>query len=243
MRPSFSSLLVSARRRRSRSRGSRGAGGYTAVEVLMAMTVMAIGTAAVISMVRTSVQGNLDARKTDLANSIARTWVERLQRDAMQWTCPSPACATSNLDRAKLIAGKTGSASSPANVTGKWFLPTDLMQSSGSTNPETMSPGFDILGRDLPASLLLPDTTNGTGWPGATFCVNVRLTWLVANQLLRADVRVLWPRGVYDGPPSTGFCTTNVASADDPETAITSNQHPFFHTIYTTTSIMEFPAQ
>jgi prepilin-type N-terminal cleavage/methylation domain-containing protein len=238
--PSSSVSLRSSLARRARV--SVRARGYTAVEVLMAMTVMAIGTAAVISMVRTSVQGNLDARKTDVANAIARTWVERLQRDAMQWTCPSPACATGNLDRAKLFAG-TGSASAPANITGKWFLPVDLMQSSGSTNPETMSPGFDILGRDLPSSLLLPDTTNGSGWPGATFCVNVRLTWLVTNELVRADVRVLWPRGVYDGPPTTGFCNSTVAANDDPEAGITSNQHPFFRTIYTTTSIMETPAQ
>jgi len=236
MRPSFFSFASSSRRRaRARARG------YTAVEVLMAMTVMAIGSAAVISMVRTSVQANSDARKTDLANSIARKWVERLQRDAMQWTCPSPACAASNLDRAKLIAGKTGSASSPANVTGSWFLPMDLI---GVTSPETMSPGFDILGRDLPSSLLAPDTTKGTGWPGATFCVNVRLTWLVTNELLRADVRVLWPRAVSDGS-GTGFCTADstVPTADDPESQITSSQHPFFHAIYTTTSIMETPAQ
>jgi prepilin-type N-terminal cleavage/methylation domain-containing protein len=212
--------------------------GYTAVEVLMAMTVMVIGAAAVISMMKATLQGDLDARKTDVANGIARTWVERLQRDAMQWTCPSPACSTSNMGNAQLIA---------THVTGKWFFPKDYM---GTTSPESMSPGFDILGRDLPSSLLAPDTSaNGTGWPGADFCVNVRLSWLVAQALpnepglIRADVRVLWARGIVAGAPAGGFCNDTVGALDDPETAVPVNQRPFFRTLYTTTDLMEFPAQ
>ena len=57
----------------------------------MAMTLAAIGSAAVIAMMKTSVQGDLDARKTDVANTIARTWTERLRRDA---TSPTPRCST-----------------------------------------------------------------------------------------------------------------------------------------------------
>jgi hypothetical protein len=207
------------------------------VEVLMAMTVMIIGASAVISMMKASVAGNLDARKTDVANGIARTWVERLQRDAMQWTCPSPACATSNMSNALLLG---------THVTGTWFLPNDYM---GTTTPESMSPGFDILGRDLPAQLLPPDVSKGgTGWPGAEFCVNVRLSWLVPQTttepgLIRADVRVLWPRGIVAGAPASGFCDPTTGALADPETAVAPNQRPFFHSLYTTTDVMESPAQ
>jgi hypothetical protein len=189
----------------------------------MAMTVMAIGAAAVMSMQKASVQGDLDARKTDLANSIARTWVERLQKDAMAWTLPSGSNpAISNMP--PLLKN---------NITGKWFLPTDDM---GGT-PEVMSPGFDILGRDLAQADL----------PNAQFCANVRLTWLVPQALpgepgyLRADVRVLWPRGLYNSPvggSASGFCTTAVASLDDPD-PITLGQQPVYHAIYTTTTIRE----
>jgi prepilin-type N-terminal cleavage/methylation domain-containing protein len=204
----------------------RTARGYTAVEVLMAMTVMTIGAAAVISMQKASVQGNLDARKTDVANSIARTWVERLQRDAMQWTLPNSANpAGNNIGNALLISG---------NVTGLWFRPTQYL---GST-PETMSPGFDILGRDLPSASMAT----------AQFCVNVRLTWLVPAALgasppepglIRADVRVLWPRGILGGAPSTGFCDDTVGTVADPELVMPAAQRPFFHTIYLTTTIKE----
>lgn len=205
----------------------------------MAMTVMVIGAAAVMSMQKTSVQGNEDARKTDIANSIGRMWMERLQRDAMQWTCPSAACAaTSNMGTTSLIVA-------PGNVNGQWFLPVQYL---GATTPETMSPGFDVLGRDLTAAQLVPAPL--TGWPGATFCVNVRLTWLVPQNLgigepglIRADVRVLWPRGILAGPPASGFCTTTIAGLADPETSVVASQRPFFHAIYMTTTLKETPAQ
>jgi prepilin-type N-terminal cleavage/methylation domain-containing protein len=192
--------------------------GYTAVEVMMAMTVMAIGVAAVMTMHKTSVTANLDARKTDMANAIGRAWVERLQRDSMSWTAPSSVNPTGdNFANALLLA---------SHVNGTWYLPTDEMN---QTNPETMSPGFDILGRDLAQADL----------PTALFCVNVRLTWLVARALpaepglIRADVRVLWPRGI--GTTPTGFCNPGTASQDNPD----PNVPPLYHAIYMTTTIKE----
>jgi prepilin-type N-terminal cleavage/methylation domain-containing protein len=204
--------------------------GYTAVEVLMAMTVMAIGAAAVISMQKATIQGDLDARQTDLANSIARVWVERLQKDAMQWTLPSSADpASNNFSNAKLLANHINAGTAPA-----WFLPTDYM---GGT-PETMSPGFDILGRDVAQGKLTTD---------AHFCANVRLTWLVTQALpgepglIRADVRVLWPRDLYNSPiggTAAGFCTDAVADLDNPD-VYTLGQQPKYHAIYLTTTIKE----
>jgi hypothetical protein len=191
----------------------------------MAMTVMAIGAAAVMSMQKASVQGDLDARKTDLANSIARTWVERLQRDAMQWTLPGAANPTGDgFPNAPLLAN---------HMNGKWFLPTDEM---GGT-PETMSPGFDILGRDLVK----------TDLKTAQFCANVRLNWLVQKSLpgepglIRADVRVLWPRALYGSPvggSASGFCTDAVAGLDNPD-VFSLGQQPQYHAIYLTTAIKE----
>jgi prepilin-type N-terminal cleavage/methylation domain-containing protein len=154
----------------------RGGRGYTAIEVLMAMTVMSIGAAAVISMQRASVQGNLDARKSDVANAIARTWVERLERDSMQWTLPGPSNPTGNNLATALVINAGLSAQNT------WIQPDQYLTTWG------WSPGFDILGRDIPT----PDAI-----PGALFCVNVRLNWLnTAHDLIHADVRVLWARGV-----------------------------------------------
>ncbi len=202
--------------------------GYTAIEVLMAMTVMAIGGAAVITMQKTSVTGNLDARRADVANAIARTWVERLQRDAMSWTQPGAAGSGNNLANARILNNIVMSE-------GAWFLPTQEM----GGNPETMSPGFDILGRDLPQGELA----------AADFCVNVRLTWLTqtplppGGDLIRADVRVLWPIGIINSMP--GFCNDQVAVLADPNKGpaiVDPNADPntpVFHALYLTTSIRE----
>jgi prepilin-type N-terminal cleavage/methylation domain-containing protein len=184
--------------------------GYTAVEVLMAMTVMSIGAAAVMSMQKASVQGNLDAREADVANSIARTWVERLQRDAMQWTSPGPTTGTaSNIATAALLSNAIGGA-------GNWVFPDQYI---ASTPP--LSPAFDILGRDLPTG----DLGN------AVFCANVRVVWLTANELLRADVRVLWPRGITSSPPD-GWCKATLGNRPDPS---------IYHSIYVTTAVRGNP--
>jgi hypothetical protein len=198
----------------------------------MAMTVMAIGGAAVISMQKTSITGNLDARRADVANAIARTWVERLQRDSMAWTLPSRENPVgNNLANAKIIANINAAP-------GQWFLPTQEMGLSGAT--ETMSPAFDILGRDL------PQTSLNT----ADFCVHVRLRWLdtttapPGGDLMRADVRVVWPVGILNG--AGAFCNAASAALVDPNTdpAIlrptgADLAGPAFHAIYLTTSIRE----
>jgi prepilin-type N-terminal cleavage/methylation domain-containing protein len=213
-----------------RSRPARRA--YTVIEVLMAMTVMAIGGAAVITMQKTSVTGNLDARRADVANSIARIWVERLQRESMTWTLPSREGPTqNNLGGAPVLNQVTLSP-------GLWFLPTQDMGKNGAD--ETMSPAFDILGRDLPQASMA----------SADFCVHVRLQWLGLTlippfgDLMRVDVRVVWPVGIMNSLP--GFCSAANASLVDPNTdpavrraAGTDPNQPAFHAIYLTTTIRE----
>jgi prepilin-type N-terminal cleavage/methylation domain-containing protein len=193
--------------------------GYTAVEVLMAMTVMAIGAASVISMQKASMQGNLDARKTDVANSIARLWIERIQRDAMMWTTPGPTNPTAvppgNIANGKVLNAAAGSA-------GNWILPNQYL--TPTTNYPALSPGFDILGRDLVNADL----------SSALYCVNVKLTWLTTNQLARVDVRVLWPRRISNAPPAGGFCDTTTAAVVAPNPLT-------YHSVYLTTAVRGNP--
>ncbi|MGH7270108.1 MAG: type IV pilus modification PilV family protein [Polyangiaceae bacterium] len=209
--------------RRAAARLTAGAG-YTIIEVLMAMTVLAIGGAGVITMQKTSVTGNLDARKADVANGIARTWVERLRRDAMQWTLPTGAGTASNFANTVFLNGNV----QPAGA-GIWFLPKTVLSPSDGTT--TMSAGDDILGRDV------PDLTT------ALFCVNLRLTWLdttgapPGGDLIRADIRVLWPIGIAVAPPAGGFCNATTAALADPNSVNAPSLT--YHAIYLTTSVAE----
>lgn len=160
--------------------------GYTAVEVMVALTLFAIGAAGMITVQQTAVAANQDARQLDLANSIARTWVERLRRDSAMWTMPNSnnPSAPSNLANAKLL----NIVNSTNNQQWNWIYPDSAYYqptTRAGTDPDGLSPAFDILGRDLAVSEVLD----------AYFCVQVRADWLVNDQLMRAEVRVFYPNG------------------------------------------------
>jgi type IV pilus assembly protein PilV len=169
--------------RRSHSRG------YTAVEVLLSMTILVIGATGVVAMQRAAVQGNVDAREMDMAQSIAREWMERLKRDATLWTpAVIPAVPPPNLSRAVLVN---------ENLTGTWFVPQARLTPVAPQN-DVESAGFDSLGRDVTAL----DYT-GTG---LRYCTNVRLTPATTDQtMVRAEVRVFWPR-LLTASPDPKFC-------------------------------------
>lgn len=177
------------------ARTTRRSRGYTAIEVMLSMAILAIGAAGVISMQRGAIQGNVDARRLDMANSIAREWVERLRRDSMMWTLPNQAnLANNNIAQAVLLA----------NIDGQWHLPSQRIGNTAVDGTPVNSPGFDILGFDQTA---LATNTN------VMFCVNTRMTVLVPGSLIRAEVKVFYPRGL-DVTPATGFCAADPATDD-----------------------------
>jgi prepilin-type N-terminal cleavage/methylation domain-containing protein len=201
-------------------RERRSARGYTVIEILLSLTVLAIGAAAVMSMQKASVQGNVDARKTDIANAIAREWMDRIRRDSTQWTVSTPATSadggggTSNFTNASLL-GHAGTG---------WFLPVDYV-----SNTPPISPGFDFLGNDIaPASALT----------GAAFCVHLSETWLVNNpsapqdNLLRVDLRVVWSRGLDLNNSVPAPCDATIAAEPNPNPVL-------YQTLYMTTAVRE----
>ena len=151
--------------------------GYTAVEVLLSMTVLAIGAAGVMSMQKAAIQGNNDARQLDTANAIAHTWMDRLRTDATTWTLPSTVIAnsaTSNLGTTQWLG----------NTLSAFFLPT----APAAYPAEGKSSAFDVFGRDLIA----------TDAAKAVFCTHIKLEALNYDKnnnpvILGATVLVFWP--------------------------------------------------
>jgi Tfp pilus assembly protein PilV len=205
----------------------RSARGYTAVEVLLAMTVLLIGSASVMSMQKASIQGNLDARKLDLANSIAHDWLERLAADATTWTLPA-----TNVTGAS-NAGNTLWVGNAAYPYSQPFLP---LIPGAAAAAESQSPAFDILGRGLTAG----------NAAGAVFCVHVNLvplswdTMAPPNPLIiRATVLVFWPKQlVNSGAVPAGYCTTGTVL--DPAAAEAASPGTW-HLVYATTAIRRTP--
>lgn len=169
--------------------------GYTAVEVLLSMTVFAIGAAGVIAMQRTAVQGNLDARRLDVANSIARAWTERLRRDAMTWT------TAANLSQSTIL-------SDAVNNPG-WRIPFGC----DATFPDGTCAAFDAFGHDIGH----PTAPTHVGNPDVpVFCANVRADIVAQHQtspaVVRIMVRVYWPKGLGQaayGTSTDSFCSTS----------------------------------
>ncbi len=187
----------------------------------MALTIFAIGAAGVMAMQRSVIQGNDDARRMDVATAIAREWTERLRRDATMWTLPNSANpSTNNLTNAPLFS--KGGSTDPLD--GAWHRPTQRLS---DTVP--MSPGFDLLGNDVPQTLLAK-TNPSDGAP--IFCTNVRLTVLVTNEVLRSEVRVFWPRNI-DVKADDAFCNGD-PTFTDPLTQATLSK---YHFVYDVTSI------
>ncbi len=166
-------------RRRSR--------GYTAIEVLVALTLFAVGTASVLSLQRAAIVGASDARRTDVATAVGAEWLERLRQDSLAWTLPSASNPTgaSNLTTATKILGANAipvgpTGTSDAGADTPWItagLPGDV-----ATLLDRGSPAYDIVGRPL----ITPAEVTNDG----AFCVQYRLQWIIPDSLIRAEVRV-----------------------------------------------------
>ena len=191
--------------------------GYTAVEVMMSMTLLLIGAVGVMAMQRAAVQGNADAREMDVASSIARAWLERAERDATLWT-PSTIAASppANLQYASVLAEGVST-----NQPGAWFVPKSRLVTAGAQN-DVESAGFDILGQDM-------DTLTAAG---LRYCVNLRVTPLTTDQtLMRVEARVFWPRNLTVAPDPS-YCNQAPPAALD--TDVTK-----YHFVYAATAVRQ----
>jgi len=183
---------ASQRVRSRRARSRAGALGYTAVEVLVALTLFAVGTAGVLSLQRASIVGSSDARRTDVATAVGAEWIERLRQDSMAWNLPNaenPTAPSNHGTATKLLApvvvGPVGTSDAGADT--PWI--TAAIPANAAAMLDRGSPAYDLVGRPL------LDTEVTT--TGAAICVQYRLQWVVEpavdqNGLMRAEVRVLY---------------------------------------------------
>ena len=195
--------------------------GFTAVEVLIAMTLFAIGAAGVIGMQRVTIQAGEDARRFDMATNIANVWLSRLQKDASFWRTEP------DLSKADTMGFAQTTWLKDVDHCAAFC---DIPMPSGATF-EGLSPAFDIFGRDLPA-----------GTKDAYYCAQYRLTWIAPagaspyarplnpSAILRAEVRVWWNRVEKD---LIQDCSAPPLEVIPP--------NPPYHMVYAVTSLREGP--
>jgi prepilin-type N-terminal cleavage/methylation domain-containing protein len=172
--------------------------GYTMVEVLAAMAVLGTGLLGIIAMQSTAVNANQRAQEITMATNLARRWQDRLRRDSYQWTAPSQTNPVSNLPGTWYLA-RLGTS-----VTTDWYVPDPP---SAVVAGLTETAAFDYFGNDVP-----------TLGANAYYCTQVRLTSLIPNQLIRAEVRIWWYRQGGVRPPTYGDCARSATVAVSSDT-------------------------
>ncbi|MCC7535826.1 MAG: prepilin-type N-terminal cleavage/methylation domain-containing protein [Deltaproteobacteria bacterium] len=198
------------RRRKSalaRLRNRVAVAGYTMVEVMMAVAVLAVGLLGVAAMQTGTVGGNIQAQETTMATSLARLWIERLRRDGASWVVP----------------GVPGAGAIPGQINGTRYLqlvaaapawavpPNGAALTGAGTDPYTRhtveTAAFDHFGRDVL-------TTHAD----RRYCTQVRVAWVYPGTAVRADVRVFWHKRLRaenagDVSPARVACNTAAANA------------------------------
>lgn len=176
----------------NRGRRARHSAGYTLIEVMIAIAVAAIGISGIVFMQTATVRSNQDALETQVATVFARTWIERIRRDALMWTAPG------NPARATILMGRNLGLPNSAN----YFVPTAVdddvwdvpipMAGLAAESSGANYHGVDVGAVD-PTMAPMP-VTNGDIY----YCANTKFTIVhVVNgqtNALRADVRVWWNR-------------------------------------------------
>jgi prepilin-type N-terminal cleavage/methylation domain-containing protein len=163
--------------------------GYTLIEVMMAVSIMTVGSVGVLALHQATTRGNVDAREASIATEVTRTWLERVRRDALRWNAPGTSATSGTL------LENVPSSSTDAGV---WETPT------GPISGESYN--FDYHGIDT--------TMSSTTRP-PHFCVNIRTRWVVAQEAIRVDVRTWWHR-LDENTDRTAFdCDSDPADVTD----------------------------
>lgn len=147
--------------------------GYTLIEIMMALAVLAGGAAAIMGLQQAAIRGNQEANEMATATRIAEMWLDRYRLDGLRWTTGGPTATPG-----------------PTQFTNTAFM--QAMPASGSTGWHVPPSSTTFL-----AATSLQQTGNPTGATGAPspyFCVQSNLTWVYLGTAIRADVRVFWRR-------------------------------------------------
>ncbi len=157
--------------------------GFTIIEVMMAITVLAIGAVGLMGLVQATVRGNQQGRRITTATQVSRTWMERVRTDTVGWTTNAPGGPATTCYLSQAPAGLVGASSG-------WFVP----QPAGANCVNVGGlPGAAELGISAGAAWTGADAVNSAGIGNqARYCTLLRVTWVVANEMLRVDVRTWW---------------------------------------------------
>jgi hypothetical protein len=154
---------------------------------MAALLIFGIGLLGIMAMEVVATRGNKDSHDLTVATTMAEWWMERLRMESLMWT-EVPSNLTAAATPMIFPLGAAGGTGNVGSTTG-WISPPS-------------NPRYDKWMR-----------TRAATEPGE-FCTQYRVTTLVQDELLRAEVRVMWwknpsnrgagwtacPTGMLNGP-------------------------------------------
>lgn len=156
--------------------------GYTTIEVVMALAILAIGAAGAISFQKIALLGNLEARAQDGARVVSATWTSRLEADSLVWTDEA---GLVNIGATHWLTASVEKAPFSLPSASEWIL---APEATGFGAPTAGIHGEDIYALDAAERVF--------------FCTHLRLSRVIDEQAMGANpprkvavlahIRVVW---------------------------------------------------
>lgn len=172
--------------------------GFTMVEVMMGLAILAVGAAAVIALLKFTVLGTLDSRHVANASIVGASYIERIQTAALMWN------QFDNSDLAEMDGTVVPVSDNPAPNFG-----TMVNAFAGALAPGVPSAWAHFGAPDASAIPVngAMTTIDGdvTANPAqAAYCTHVRVTWVSGpdrppvgtpgGDSFRVEIRTFWAR-------------------------------------------------
>jgi len=187
--------------------------GVTLLEVLAAVSITIIGFVGVLDLQTASIHGLSASRSMFHGMQLSEHFAETLRTEGIEWTNQSTQAAS----QVKFEFLNKAPNPAAAGSQSEWIVATPNGYVGTMANFDTYDEG--IL-KEFPAD------------EDKRFCIHYRWTWLLTDLLLRADVRVLWPRpagkrddykkcelSMIDDPGNIAYISSPVIIMLNPSTA------------------------
>jgi len=167
--------------------GRRADRGFSLAEVLVVLTLTTIGFIAIINLQIGTLEAVATARNVTEATNLAEHVIELIRSEAIEWTADGD---TVNSQFTYLSVAGNPAAGGGSGWELATLSPSMNDRRVGSLGDAFLG-GIDGITTGSNEGILneFPADRN------KRFCVFFRLSWIIPDYLLRADVRVLWMRG------------------------------------------------
>ena len=177
---------------------------------MIAVGIITVGSLGILAMQSATIRGNSEARQMSMATQRTRTWMDRLERDALMWNLAG--AQPVNRDQTRFLRTITAPTAIPV-----FAPPASHVESTGAL----LRPGASFAGIDV---------DDGAG---PVYCTHLELSWAVQGELIRARVRTSFHRQNGTQYALSTQCATNAAAV----TADLASATPSFRAVTATTLI------